>query len=141
VAVRQLAPEAEMSQTVTALLDAIETGRPIPDGIYAESAEVDATVPGWRFTLRGVDAIRAKFATWYADPGRFEELDRIAVPGGEIVRFSLTWTEHGVPFAAHQSHLIQFGETGAIERQWVFCGGRWDAALLARMEEAERVRA
>lgn len=130
-----------MSQTVTALLDAIEAGRPVPDGIYAEGAEVDATVPGWRFTLRGLDAIRAKFASWYADPGRFDELERIEMPGAEVVRFSLTWTEHGIPFAAHQSHLLRFDADGAIERHWVFCGGRWDAALLARMEEAQRASA
>ena len=129
------------TRAVDTLLDAIEAGTLVPAGVYADSAEVDATVPGWRFTIRGVEAIRSQFATWYADPGHFDEFERIPVPGGEVVRFALSWTEHGVPHQAHQSHLIRLAESGEIVRHSMFCGGRWDAALLAQMEEADRVRA
>jgi hypothetical protein len=129
-----------MTDSVTRLLDAVTAGTGTPEGVFAAEAVLDATVPGWRFSVRGESAIREQLAEWYADPGEFEDLSRTPVPGGEIVRFLLTWTEHGVPHAAHQSHLIEFDADGRISRDTMFCGGRWDAGLLAQMEDA-RVRA
>ena len=119
--------------SITALLDAVESGTPVPDGVLADAALLDATVPNWRFTTRGAGPFRDQFAEWYADPGRFEELERTAVPGGEVVRFLLRWTEQGVPFAAHQTHLLEVDTSGRITMDRVFCGGRWDATLLERM--------
>jgi hypothetical protein len=130
-----------MNASVTSLLNAVTAGTGVPDGVFAEDAVLDATVPGWRLTRRGSDAIREQMSGWYADPGRFEDLERAPIPGGELVRFLLTWTEHGVPYAAHQSHIIEIAEDGRIARDWMFCGGRWDAGLLAQMEEADSVRA
>ncbi|MBV9485623.1 MAG: hypothetical protein JO246_06150 [Frankiaceae bacterium] len=130
-----------MTDPVTLLLAAIESGQPMPTDVFADDVVVDATVPGWRMTLRGPDAVAATFARWYADAGRFEELTRTDQPGGEIVRFLLTWVEAGVPHAAHQAHFIDFDDVGRIQRDEVFCGGRWDAGLLAEMEEADRASA
>ena len=124
-----------MSDPVTALLAAAQTGQPVPSDMLTDDVVLDATVPNWRFTCRGAERVRDQFAEWYADPGEFESLMRTPIPGGELVEFVLTWSEAGVPYAAHQAHVIQVVD-GRIAKDTVFCGGRWDAGLLAEMEEA-----
>jgi hypothetical protein len=124
-----------MSDPVAALLAAAQAGRPVPSDTFADDVVLDATVPNWRFTSRGVEQVRNQLAEWYADPAEFESLTRTPIPGGELVEFVLTWSEAGVPYAAHQAHVIQVVD-GHIAKDTVFCGGRWDAGLLAEMEEA-----
>jgi hypothetical protein len=125
------APTEHLS--ITQMLEAIESGTRIGAGVFADDAVLDATVPSWRFTTRGSGPVSEQMAQWYADPGAFEELERIPVPGGEVVRFLLRWSERGAPFAAHQTHLLQVGADGRITADRMFCGGRWDASLLERM--------
>lgn len=125
---------------VDALLAAIETARVGELEVFVGDALLDATVPDWRFTVRGAAAVRAQLAGWFADPGRFEQLRRIRFPGGEVVEFSLAWEEGGVPHACHQAHILEV-RGGFIGRDTAFCGGRWPASLLAEMAEAERARA
>lgn len=105
------------------------------DGVLAGDAVLDATVPNWRFTVRGDALIRAELSRWFADPGRFEELRRTPLPRGELVEFVLTWEEDGVPHACHQAHRIEVAGD-RIVHDTVWCGGRWPAALLAEMEAA-----
>jgi hypothetical protein len=114
---------------------AIEAGVRVGPGVFADDAVVDATVPNWRWTIRGARAIADTFAGWFADPGDFESLRRTPVAGGEIVEFTLTWQENGIPHACHQSHHLTVRD-GSIVADTVFCGGRWNAALLAEMAEA-----
>ena len=106
--------------------------------IFAPHAGLDATVPNWRFTVSGGPAVAGTFAEWFGDPGRFEELIRTPIPGGEMVEFSLAWEERGVPHACHQLHIIKV-EDGVIVSDRVFCGGRWPADLLAEMAAAANV--
>jgi hypothetical protein len=110
------------------------------EDVFSDDVTLDATVPDWRFTVRGADAVRAQFGRWYADPAAFESLERTPIPGGELVRFLLTWTEDGVPYAAHQAHVIAV-DGDRIRADVLWCGGRWSASLLAEMEDAERVHA
>jgi hypothetical protein len=119
-------------------LAAVVSGDGIPEDLYTEDAVLDATVPSWRFSARGPRAVADTYTGWFADPGCLEELDRHPVAGGEVVRYFLTWVENGTPHAAHHVHLIETDATGRIARDTVFCGGRWDAALLAQMAEADR---
>lgn len=124
--------------TVDRLLEAFASGRGgTVAHLYADGAVLDATVPNWRFHLRGGWAIAGQFAQWFASPGRFEELDRQPVPGGEVVTYLLSSEENGVPHAAHHCHRLSIDETGAIVADRFFCGGRWNAALLADMAEAD----
>ena len=110
------------------------------DDLFSEDVTLDATVPGWRFTLHGGDPVRAKFAEWFADPGAFELVQRTPIPGGELVRIYLTWTEHGVLHAAHQAHVLTLADD-RICADVMWCGGRWPASLLAEMDAADRVHA
>jgi hypothetical protein len=129
-----------MDDPVDRLLASIENGTPLPPGIFSPDAALDATVPHWRFNRRGEAAVRDELSGWYHDPGRFEALSRTPLPGGELVEFTLSWEEGGVPHACHQAHVLRLAD-GRITADTVFCGGRWPASLLAEMAEAERAGA
>lgn len=119
-------------------LDAIE-GATIPAcDVWSADATLDATVPNWRLHAAGRDAIRAEYARWFADPGQFGDLRRYPVGGGpsEVLEYTLTWAENGVPHAAHHMHLLTVRDN-RIVADTVFCGGRWPASLLAEMEAAD----
>src|SRR5579863_8667425 len=128
----------ESTPAVDKFLHAIENAS-IPDcDAWSADATLDATVPNWRLHAAGADAIRAEYARWFADPGHFDELRRYAVADGttEVVEYTLSWTENGVPHAGHHLHLLTVRDD-RIVADMVFCGGRWPAALLAEMEAAD----
>jgi len=104
---------------------------------WSADAMLDATVPNWRMHLAGADAIRAEYARWFADEGHFHDLTRHPMDDGtgEVVEYTLSWQENGVPHAAHHVHLLTLRD-GLIAADVVFCGGRWPASLLAEMEAA-----
>ena len=118
-------------------LDAVSSAT-IPDcDVWSADATLDATVPNWRLRVAGADAIRAEYARWFADPGRFDELRRYRIDGeaAEVVEYTLSWSEDGVPHAGHHMHLLTVRDD-RIVADTVFCGGRWPAKLLAEMEAA-----
>ena len=122
---------------VERLLDAIRTGSSVT-GLYRDDARLDATVPNWRFTIDGAAAIATEYGRWFAHPGRFSELRRTPTADGEVVEYTLRWIENGVPHAAHHVHVLAVDDAReqiATDRVW--CGGRWDAALLAQMGQAD----
>ena len=121
---------------VDSFLDAVSAGCGVPAELFAADAVLDATVPGWRFAARGADAVARQYSDWFAASGVFEELDRLDVGGGEVVCYLLTWLERGIPHAAHHCHVLRFAADGRINRDRFFCGGRWDAGLLAEMAAA-----
>jgi hypothetical protein len=131
-----------MSDVIDRFTAAIE-GATIPDAsdVFADDAVLDATVPNWRFAVRGRVGVSEELAAWYADPGQFESLTRTDLPdGATLVQFVLTWEEHGEPHMCHQAHLIEH-QDGRITHDTVWCGGRWDSALMAQMAEANAVHA
>lgn len=132
------APETATAgaRTVDAFLEAVATGAGVPAGLFAPDAVLDATVPGWRFTVRGADAVARQYGGWFTEPAAFEELERLAVDAGEVVTYLLSWVEGGIPHAAHHCHVLRFAPDGCIARDRFFCGGRWPAGLLAEMAAA-----
>jgi hypothetical protein len=134
-------------------LHAVETANIPGCDAWSADATLDATVPNWRLHAAGADAIRAEYAKWFAHPGRFDELRRYTVEGGEahesmrgglggspplastVVEYTLSWTENGVPHAGHHLHVLTVRDD-RIVADMVFCGGRWPASLLAEMEAA-----
>jgi hypothetical protein len=116
-------------------LEAIEGAAMADCDALSPKITLDATVPNWRFTVQGDDAVRAELGRWYADQGSFEELKRTPLPSGELVEFTLRWEEGGVPHAVHQVHILEVTDAG-ITRDQVWCGGRWSATLLAEMAGA-----
>jgi len=132
--------EAVMSSAVDQFLNAIQTATIPACDAWSADATLDATVPNWRLHASGADAIRAEYARWFADPGQFGEFRRFPVraDGGpsDIVEYTLSWTENGVPHAAHHMHLLTVRDD-RIVADTVMCGGRWPASLLAEMEAAD----
>jgi hypothetical protein len=119
-------------------LQAIESATIPACDVWSADATLDATVPNWRLHAAGPDAIRAEYARWFADPARFDELHHYPVSGGasDVIEYTLSWSENGVPHAAHHLHLLTVRD-GLIAADTVFCGGRWPASLLAEMEAAD----
>ena len=120
---------------VDRFLAAVEQGTMEECDAFDANAIVDATVPNWRMTVRGDVAIRGEFGRWYDSPGRFEEVSRTPTPFGELVTFTRSWEEDGVPHAVHQAHLLSLAD-GRIVGDQVWCGGRWPAELQAEMAAA-----
>jgi hypothetical protein len=117
-------------------LTAVETASIAGCDAWGADAVLDATVPNWRLRAVGADAIRTEYGRWFADAGVFEDLHRHPVPGtGEVIEYTLRWTENGVPHAAHHMHLLTVRDDRIVS-DLVFCGGRWPATLLAEMEAA-----
>jgi hypothetical protein len=125
------------TQAIDSFLNAIEGAAIDSCDAWSAEATLDATVPNWRMQLAGADAIRAEYQRWFADPGKFEELRRYPAADGatEIVEYTLSWSENGVPHAAHHLHVLTVRDD-RIVADTVFCGGRWPASLLAEMEAA-----
>jgi hypothetical protein len=129
-----------MSDVATTVVDrflaAIEAGSISERAdVWSDHAVLDATVPNWRFACAGVEAIRAEYGRWFADSAQFESLRRYVIDSGEVVEYTLTWLEHGVPHAGHYIHVLEVADD-RIVADTVLCGGRWSAALLAEMEAA-----
>src|SRR6476661_4843040 len=61
---------------VDRLLIAVTTPGTSTSDIYADDAVFDATVPGWRYAVRGSQAIGYQLAEWYYYEGALEELIR-----------------------------------------------------------------
>jgi uncharacterized membrane protein YfcA len=129
--------EITMTSMVDKFLEAIENAA-IPDcDAWSADATLDATMPNWRMHVAGADAIRAEYARWFADAAHFDELRRLPVSGvGELIEYTLSWQENGVPHAAHHMHLLTVRDDRIVS-DTVFCGGRWPAGLLAEMEAAD----
>ena len=121
----------ETTGVVDALLHAIEAADLQPD-LFTDDVVLNATVPNWRFEVRGGDEVTEQLRDWFADPGRFETVRREPLPHGELVEFTLHWTENGIPHACHQAHILSLTD-GRISRDTAFCGGRWPLDLLQRM--------
>jgi hypothetical protein len=124
-------------QVIDEFLAAIEHASIRDCDVWSDDATLDATVPNWRMQIDGAHGIRDEYARWFAEAGKFEELRRYPVADGttEIVEYTLSWSENGVPHAAHHLHVLTVRDD-QIVADTVFCGGRWPASLLAEMEAA-----
>jgi hypothetical protein len=120
---------------IDSFLADLASGRGIRPGYWADDARLDATVPNWRFEQDGATAVAATLSGWYNVPITIETITRTPVPGGETVELDLSWVEDGMPYAAHQVHLLTV-DGDRITWDTAFCGGRWSAGLLAEMEAA-----
>ena len=122
--------------SIDRLLAGIEAGD-IPDNVFSDDAVLDATVPNWRFSVHGGTTVREQLSGWYADPGQFQSLQRTPIPDGELVEFTLTWTENNVEHTCHQAHILKL-VNNRVSSDTAFCGGRWPATLVAETQQAQQ---
>lgn len=128
---------SQAQAAVDQFLDAVASGAGVDAARLAPDAVLDATVPDWRYTVRGADAVARQYTAWFTHPSTFEELERLPVDGGEVVTYLQTWVERGVPHAAHHCHRLVIDDQARIVADRFFCGGRWDAGRLAEMAAAD----
>ncbi len=126
-----------MTTTTDRFIEAVASGAGVPPDLLADDVVLDATVPDWRFTVRGPEAVARQYGLWFDTPATLEELERWSGPGGEVLTYLQALEVNGVPHAAHHCHLLRFDADGRIVRDRFFCGGRWHAARLAEMAAAE----
>ncbi|HXW31596.1 MAG TPA: hypothetical protein VEJ21_00790 [Acidimicrobiales bacterium] len=117
---------------IDGFLAAVRGEHDSPD-VWAKNAVLDAVVPNWRMSVQGGPSIQRQLQGWYSHPGTLEEVRRHSISGGEVVEFTVTWVEGGVPHAARQVHVLELDAGGRIAHDAMWCGGRWPASLLAEM--------
>lgn len=118
---------------VSTFLAAIESATVDQADIYADDAELDATVPNWRMHVQGGSDIRAEYARWFDHPVTFTSLERIPIADGELVIYEHEWVTDGVRHRGHHSHrIVVRGDKIAADHVW--CGGKWPEPLLNDME-------
>lgn len=129
---------SSLHSAVDRFLAAAQEGNPTAD-LSTTDATVHVTVPGWRFHRRTAAVVSAECPGWLSSHRTFEELERMRLGDGEIVPYVVASEDDGVPFAAHHCHRAVVDPAAArIASDCVFCGGRWNAELLAAMAEAGR---
>jgi hypothetical protein len=64
-------------------------------------------------------------------------LQRTPLTDGELVEFTLTWTEQGVEHTCHKAHILKL-KGDRVFADTVFCGGRWPADLVAQMRRGQQ---
>lgn len=119
---------------VDRFLAAVESGA-LPDDLYTPDATLDATVPGWRFRTEGAAAIVEEYGRWFTGPCQLHVVERHALPDGEVVRYLQRYGEAAGGIRTHHVHLLTV-EDDRIARDVVFCGGRWDPEVVAKMGSA-----
>jgi hypothetical protein len=117
---------------VDAYLEQLQQGVLGATELLADDAVFSATVPQWRFQVRGAEAIRRELGSWYPVPVRIVEERRIPTEGGEVLVLGLRWQEDGETWGGHQTHVITT-RTGRIVHLHTACGGRWSPAVLAQL--------
>jgi hypothetical protein len=99
--------------------------------LYQPAATLDAVVPGWRFQRTGPAGIAAEYAQWFNHPTTLDEVRRHPTGSGEVLEYTAHWQDNNI----HHVHILNIdAQTGLVAEDHVWCGGRWDAALLAQME-------
>ena len=131
-----MTPTTTEETTVDRFLADLGAGRGVRVDLFAADAVLDATVPGWRFPLRGAAAVAEKFSAWFDDAGQFEELGRLTVAGGEVITYTFSSAWDGQPYAVHQCQVLRIDDDGRIAHVQFWCGGRWRAEQLAEMAAA-----
>ena len=126
-----MATAVTTATVIDRFLEGVRTGSVTAD-LYAGKAQLDATVPGWRFQARGPAKIAAEYKGWFAGPSQIDTLERHPIEDGEVVRYFMRFEVGGQPHAAHHVHVIKVRED-LITSDTVFCGGRWGPEVLAEM--------
>ncbi len=107
---------------------------------YAPDVRVDVTVPEWRFSLRGVDAVLGWLSE--AAQGFVRGLDVTEAREFESDSFvAIVWEGHGVqklesgggrPVGVRQTDVFAL-RNGKVVEHFMQCIGEWDEAVFARI--------
>lgn len=120
---------------VDRFIEAVRTaGFPDTD-VFADAAVTDTTPPNWRLQVEGAAGLRAQYAKWFDHPAELAEVRRTPLPDGELLEYTRSWTQDGVPHKAHHIHRFTFdGDQIVEDAHW--CGGRWPESLVQEIAAA-----
>ena len=120
---------------VDRFIGAVQTAGFADADVFAEDAVGDSTPPNWRLQIRGAAELRAQYAKWFDYPAQMVELRRTPLPDGELLEYTRTWTEKGVPHRGHHIHRFTVAGDRIVEdAHW--CGGRFADSLVKEIEAA-----
>lgn len=114
----------------------LETGAR-PDGMFADDAFADLSLPCWRVQAEGADAIYHLREDSHPVPGRVhvEALDRTT--RGFLLQFEERWAADGQQWYCRELIHCAVAD-GWISELAVYCTGDWDEAVQQR--HADQVR-
>ena len=119
-------------EVIGRFLASIEAGAMPELGVLSDDVVLDATVPNWRFTVCGADAVGCRARPLVRRPRHVRGAQPHAGAGRGARRPSpCIGEENGVPHAVHQAHVVTVGG-GRIVQDQAWCGGRWPAGASGR---------
>ena len=139
---------SELPGSVATLLGAIETGdwAPVKDVLTADVV-YEGSVPGWHFSMAGVDDVVAELSTWTEEhTWRYHERRVTRTDRGVLVECEMRGRcpghEDHPPHEEASRNALVFELAGdAISEVRLICCGDWAEDVIARIEaEAPRVR-
>lgn len=124
-----------MNDPVDRFLDAVRSAGFADSDVFADDAVSDTTPPNWRLQVRGGAEVRAQYDKWFDHPAEVTELRRTPLPDGELLEYTRSWLQDGVPHKGHHIHRLTVA-SGRITEDAHWCGGRWPQPLLDEMAAA-----
>jgi hypothetical protein len=124
-----------MNNPTDRFLDAVRTAGFAETDVFAEHAVSDTTPPNWRLQVQGAAALRAQYATWFDHAAEVYDVRRTPLPDGELLEYTRSWSEGGVPHKGHHIHRLTVAD-GLIVEDAHWCGGRWPQPLLDQIADA-----
>ena len=123
------------ANVIDRFLHNVQTAGFADSDVFAEDAVSDSTPPMWRLQKYGEAALRDQYARWFDYPAELSELRRTPLPDGELVEYTRTWIEEGVPHKGHHIHRFTVFDDKIVEdAHW--CGGRFPESLLEEIAAA-----
>ncbi|MGH2693567.1 MAG: hypothetical protein ACRDJJ_02010 [Actinomycetota bacterium] len=98
---------------VDRFIQAVETAGFADTDVFADEAVSDTTVPNWRLQVHGAPELRAQYAKWFDHPAELAEVRRTPLPDGELLEYTRTWTQDGVPHKGHHVHRFSIVHKGS----------------------------
>jgi hypothetical protein len=94
----------------------------------------DASVPGWRFRLRGPEQIVSQLYHWWPTPGELPASRITPTAEGVVLEFERHWFEDGERCGGRQVHvLVLDGES--LRELRITCAGKLDEQTLRDIDD------
>jgi hypothetical protein len=125
-----------MQSAPAALIDSLRTGQfdQLRPHLTAETI-FDATVPGWRFVLRGAEPIVGQLHHWWPTPAELPSHQVTPTPDGAVVEFERRWHDDGELRGCRQVHVLVLDGQRVRELR-ITCAGEWDEQTLRAIDHA-----
>lgn len=122
-----------------AFLNAVQSGdmRPLRRH-YAEDVILDGTVPRWRFSIQGIEAVLEQLEEWFPSQGELSDVRTTAGDDRLVIEFERRWTRpvendmHPELVCIRQIHVLTVSD-GLIIEHCGQCAGIWSSADMARI--------